>query len=1068
MADYSSKQDIRKRAVEILLDELGYDEHINYASITTPNTPWNTANDPLGRSSAQEVVSMDRLRQAMQKINLHLPEANKNIMIDAAIAELTRNRAPLALLAANKEVHNLLKNGYATKDETGTMQRVWFIHFNRPGLNHFMVTEALPLKDKRLYRSDLLLYINGIPLVLIEFVSPDTEVKTAYDHNLSRCLIDVPALFVYNTFIILSNGNETKTGSLGAKWEHYNQWNRVNHENEVYDAAKDGISIEPALRGMGDKHRLLDIFENFTFCTGKQSKTVAKNHQYLGVNNAIVAFEQRLKLKSKLGIFFHPQGSGKSLSIVFFAMKLLRKYKGNHTFVIVTDRTSRESQMIHSFNQTGLINPGDKVRATSRKHLQQILLQSNQRFIFTLVHKFNVPGEEYPELTTRSDIIVLVDEAHHGQYNTYLDNMRKAMPNANYMAFTGTPLPNANRTIRERFGDYVSKYSFAQSVENGTTVPLFYESRTPMLQLSTQFLNNELADIVEDNELDKSQKQLLAKKHASELEMIKREARLDLVAQDIVQHFPYRGYLGKAMVVSIDKYTAVRMHNKVQTYWQKEITRLTQALEQTSHPQTQADIRTRLRFMRQTEMFVVISKSANEETRFAEQGLDIRPHRQLTESHLKNRFQDNNDPFRLVFLCAKWLTGFSSATLSTLYLDKPMKNHTLMQTIARVNRTAHNKVAGLVIDYIGIFRNFSGRRHSLPVEEKAGLLVLLAKAVNEANSFLLAHGCDISLILEDNEAFGNIAYFHDFANKLSRTQRLRQKFKAHANVVRNLYNAYQPDTALTEGTLSRTQAQAENDRRFRRTIEAWQYLTDITFGFIKNGIYNNNRFATRLLFTNKAIVPETDKDKPANQAAEQVIPQNIGLDLRTISFEKVTKNFQQMEHKHLAVNDFKVFLEAQTERMLLQNNTRLDFAERLQKIIDAYNDNNTNTQQFFEALALYASKLQQEDLRAEKEELTEDELQIFDLLYKENLTKTQKQRVKRAAQTLLIQLKKNSEKTLIVNWNQSARQSMVVERFIKNKLRERLKKIYDEQQATEVYLFLYHKPDGGIAFVGQA
>lgn len=1059
MANYISEDAIQKQAIQLLLKDLHYDEHLFC----------QYDDRALGRKDHQQVISLPRLRTALGKLNPHLPPGQKADLIEEAIRELTQSRQSLTPLMANKAVHQLLKKGYRTevKDAQGVPQPVvvLYLDFYHPEHNHFMVVEELPIVGKHECRTDLLLYVNGIPLVFIELKNSNVEVESAYHNNLHRYKQDIPQLFAYNAFVVLSNGLHSKMGSFTAGLEHLSEWKRVEKENETYNPNDDGISLERILRGMCDKTRLLDLIENFIFYFADSAKIIAKNHQYLGVNNGIASFENRLQQKGRLGVFWHTQGSGKSFSMIFFAMKVIRKYTGDYTFVIVTDRDSLDNQIFKNFLQAEVIGEKDEVQAKSRDHLKEMLGQGNHSFIFTLIQKFGTEkGEDFPQLTDRKDIIVMVDEAHRSQYNTLADNMRRAMPNANYLAFTGTPLLDANETTREWFGEYVSEYNFAQSMEDGATVPLYYENRVPQVQLNKEYLNDDLAQIIEADNLTTEQEERLKKQYATELEVIKRDARLDTIAEDIVQHFPYREYQGKAMVISVDKYTTVKMYNKVQAYWKKEKQQLNKTLRETTDSAQKDELRQRLEWMRETEMYVVISKEGDEEEKFSRQQLDIRPHRKAMEKKygekkytLEERFKQDDDPFRLVFLCSKWLTGFDSPTVSTLYLDKPMQNHTLMQTIARANRVAENKACGIIVDYFGVFENLEkalekyGKKHNgklkegdRPVQEKKQLRYALEEVVALGKAFLTSHGCDIDQILSSNDVFKNIKDFRKFANLLSQTEEIRKEFNVHQNAITNIYRATQPDKAIA--------------KEFKRTKEVYEYLRQIIQRELPGGDYQSAFSATRsLLDENVYAVKEAE--------SSYEIKESVQIDLRNLDLELLQKQFRQTDVKYLSVVDFKGFLEEQLERMLQRNTTRMDFAHRLQEIIDEYNTKTSDVNRYFEELKVYAEKLRQEDLRAQSEGLTEAELQVFDLLYKDKLTKAEKQRVKLAAQELLAKLKTEGEDILVVDWHKNERQRIVVERYLMDQLYPHLQKVYDnkvfKEQSLKVFDYMMAQADLG-------
>jgi type I restriction enzyme R subunit len=526
---------------------------------------------------------------------------------------------------------------------------------------------------------------------------------------------------------------------MTAEWEHFAEWKKINSEGE-----KGVVSLETMIRGTCEKRRLLDLVENFALFSEEKVgliKMVAKNHQYLGVNNAVDALRQVQKNQGRLGVFWHTQGSGKSYSMVFFSQKVLRKQPGNFTFVVVTDRTDLDNQIYKNFARTGAVTePEDRIRAGSGAHLKE-LLQEDHRFVFTLIQKFRTErGETYPMLSPRSDIIVITDEAHRTQYDIMALNMRNALPNAAFIGFTGTPLIVGEEKTREVFGDYVSVYNFSQSERDKATVPLYYENRIPELQLTNENLNEEMEQLLEEAELDEAQEKKVEREFAREYHLITRDDRLEKIAEDLVAHFMGRGYMGKAMVVSIDKATAVRMYDKVRKYWKRHLDGSRKRLSSCGEAERE-ELKAKIAYMEETDMAVVVSQSQNEVPDLKKKGVDIAPHRKrMVKEDLDEKFKDPKDPFRIVFVCAMWMTGFDVPSCSTIYLDKPMRNHTLMQTIARANRVFKDKVNGLIVDYVGVFRDLqkalaiygsaSGggiQEGDTPIKDKEALIRLLTR-----------------------------------------------------------------------------------------------------------------------------------------------------------------------------------------------------------------------------------------------------------------------------------------------------------------------------------------------------
>jgi len=553
---------IEKPAID-LLHGIGWDT-IN--AIKETHGPLGT----LGRDNRSEVILRSRLIPALQKLNPGLPSE----AFDLAYEELNCDRSRMSLAQANREIYAFLKEGVRVRirDPEGDGEKVevvrlvdWGVPSNNDLLivSQFWVTGEMYTK-----RADLVGFVNGIPLLFIELKASHKQLQTAFSGNLKDYKNTIPHLFWYNALIILSNGSETKVGSLTAEWEHFFEWKKINNEGE-----EGIISLETVLRGTCEPSRFLDLVENFILFVeirGGLAKLIGMNHQFLGVQNALKALEDIRTREGRLGVFWHTQGSGKSVSMIFFSQKVLRKIPGDWTFVIITDRQELDDQIYKTFVSSGAVTE-KKAQAESSAHLRE-LLREDHRYVFTLIQKFRTDeGRPHPVLSRRSNIIVITDEAHRSQYDTFALNMRNALPNASFIAFTGTALIIGEEKTRQVFGDYVSVYDFKQSVDDGATVPLFYENRIPELQLNNENLNEDMERLLEAAELDEAQEKKLEREFAREYHLITRDDRLEKIAEDIVKHFTGRGFRGKAMVVSIDKATAVKMFDKVKKHWLAKI-----------------------------------------------------------------------------------------------------------------------------------------------------------------------------------------------------------------------------------------------------------------------------------------------------------------------------------------------------------------------------------------------------------------------------------------------------------------------------------------------------------------
>lgn len=461
------------------------------------------------------------------------------------------------------------------------------------------------------------------------------------------------------------------------------------------------------LRGICRKENFLDLFENFILFDhsgGHTTKILARNHQYLGVNEAVKAYAARKLNNGKLGVFWHTQGSGKSYSMVFLAQKIRRKFEGSPTIIILTDRDELNKQISDTFENCGLLGKAKASQfiATSGEDLIQ-KLKGNPSFIFTLIQKFN--KSDVTPIIPDHDILIMSDEAHRSQYGIFANNMMTLLPTASRIGFTGTPLLTSDNITARTFGGYVSVYDFRRAVEDGATVPLYYENRGEKIaDLHNPVITDQILDAIEKADLDPDQQDKLEHEFAKEIHLLTAEPRLRAIAKDFVQHYSDLWTSGKAMFVCLNKVTCVRMYNYVQEYWKAAIKDLKLQIRNASQ-QEAMELTRKLEWMQKTEMAVVISQEQNEVQTFKKWNLDIAYHRRKMEKReLDKEFKDPQNPLRVVFVCAMWLTGFDVKCLSCLYLDKPLKAHTLMQTIARANRVAEGKSNGLIIDYIGIVK----------------------------------------------------------------------------------------------------------------------------------------------------------------------------------------------------------------------------------------------------------------------------------------------------------------------------------------------------------------------------
>jgi len=1049
MPNFISEDDIEQAILQKLNQQYDY-ELLNCYTVNAEDL-----NDGSNRTDKRDVIFEDRLRQAALRLNKNIPES----AIDEALDRLMDKRHAMSNIAANREIDELIRDGIPVMFDNARgrtrHERVRAIDFNDAGQNRYLAVSQLWIKGERRYRRpDIILYINGIPLVFIELKNSNIKLKTAFDDNLTNYKQDIPQLFLTNAFCILSNGIETRVGSFTAGWEFFFNWLRATDEKERIDRQqirRSGTSLEVAVAGLCAQDRLLDYIENFILYYQENQKIIAQNHQFMGVNKAYDVFLNREKKAGKLGVFWHTQGAGKSFSMIFYTRKIFRKLKGDFTFVVITDRDDLDGQIYRNFLNTRTVKKSEAAQPKDSQEMRKFLGQ-NKRIVFTLIQKFRYPrGRKYPLLSDRNDIVVIVDEAHRTQYKTLAENMRQGLPKAQYMAFTGTPLLGRERKTSAWFGDYVSEYNFQQSMDEGATVPLYYEKRVPEVLIQNEDLSDEFYEILEDENLDDARQAKLEKKFATEIEVIKRDDRLETIAKDIVYHFSRRGYLGKGLVITVDKFTAVKMYNKVQYHWKAEIKTLRGRIKKSVNDIEKARLKKVVAYMRKVDLAVVISEDAGETEKFAAQGLDIKPHRERikrVDGHghdIEYNFKDPEHPLQLVFVCAMWLTGFDAPTLSTLYLDKPMKDHTLMQSIARANRVTPHKINnvakknGDIVDYYNVFRNmkkalkdYAQGEEGLdeaPVREKAELFKLLDEAIEQGVAFCREKGIDLTGLLVKDEVFKNIKKFKTFADILLGKDEWRKAFNVYDNTISSLYEAGKPEIL---------------GQRQQPLVFVFQYLRGVMDSIIEQKDIDTVCLKIAELL-DESVVVNNYEGRPAGESTPEyrIVQKGKTWDLSKINFEKLKEDFQHTAYKNIEITDLRVFIERKLEQMIRQNATRIDFAQRLQEIIDAYNAGGSSTENYYDDLMNFAKEMQDEDERHVREGLTEDELELFDLLKKEKMTRAETQKVKLAAKSLLHRLLEEHPRVLVQDWYKDTQSKEVVRSAVEKVLDENLPKSYD-------------------------
>ena len=988
--DYSEDNLIQKSTARLLEEELGW------KSIMAWDGEKLGKDGTLGRQSYGEVLLVRHFKAALKALNPWLTEAQT----EEAVERMKEHMSSQTLMQINEQKYSYIRDGVPVTrqkpgGETETV-RAKVIDFQSAEKNEFLCVRELWVHGT-LYRrrADIVGYVNGLPLLFMELKNHDVEVEDAFTQNYRDYLDTVPQLFYHNAFIMFSNGLEARVGTIDSKWEFFSEWKRLAETDEG------SIELPTMLRGICRKENFLDLLENFILydhSNGRTVKIMARNHQYLGVNQAVEKYRDRKLQNGKLGVFWHTQGSGKSYSMLFLSQKIRRKFEGSPTIVVLTDRDELNKQISDTFENCGLLGAqkAKQFIAQSGEDLRT-KLTGNPSFIFSLIQKFNQPKAApiYPD----HDIIVMSDEAHRTQNGIFADNMMHMLPTAHRIGFTGTPLlSNDNITVRT-FGEYVSVYDFKRAVEDHATVPLYYENRGEKLQeLKNPEINAEIAARLDEENLDPSQQAKLEREFAKEVHLLTAEKRLRVVAHDFVGHYSDLWTSGKAMVVSFNKVTCVRMYNYVQEYWKKETNALRKQIEANPFQQETQELRRKLQWMEQTEMAVVISQEQNEIQTFKKWRLDITPHREKMEKReLDKEFKDAANPLRVVFVCAMWLTGFDVKSLSCLYIDKPMKAHTLMQTIARANRVAEGKTNGLVVDYIGIVKalrqaladytaNPDGTGHGNdPTVDKAELIKHVIETITAAEEYLHDHGFELQQLI-DAKSFEKLDLLRQAANAMCETAEVRKSFCTLATTLLKLWKYLDREDITPEMKPKKDAIEA-----IWKELQKKRKHSDITdLSVAINDIVNEH----------------LEIEDPGNVTTS--VTESRRFDISNIDFQLLQREFAKSREKNLILRDIQELLKERIARMLAANPSRINFYERYQEIIKAYNleQNRAAIEKTFEDLIDLTNSLTEEELRYVREGFKSDEeLALYELLVKDNLSKAEIKKLKLVATELLEKIK---------------------------------------------------------------
>ena len=900
------------------------------------------------RGSYTDVVLEKRLRTALLFLNPNIPAD----ALEDAFKKVTRPGSP-SLIVNNRQFHKMLAEGVDVeyRNEEGRIvgDKVRLLDFAVPENNDWLVVNQFTvIEEQRNRRPDLVVFVNGLPLAVIELKNPADEnatIKSAYN-QFQTYKMDIPSLFPYNEMLVISDGTEARVGTLTSGWEWFLPWR-----------ARDGVNVtqkgmpelDVLVNGMFEKGRFLDLVRHFIVFEVKGSriaKKIAAYHQYHAVNAAVAATVKAVSPEGdrRVGVVWHTQGAGKSLTMVFYAGKIiLHPIMENPTLVLLTDRNDLDQQLFNNFALAQDLLRQAPMQAKNRKHLRELLRVASGGIIFTTIQKFLPEGSDrFPLLSDRRNIVVIADEAHRSQYD-FIDglarNMRDALPNASFIGFTGTPIEKADRNTPAVFGDYISIYDIQQAVADGATLRIFYEGRLAKLELKESerpHIDPEFEEVTETEE--ESVREKLKNKWARLEAMVGTEKRINLVAKDIVEHFEQRLEVldGKGMIVCMSRRICVDIYDaiiKLRPYWH--------------HQDDDKGV-----------IKVIMTGSAGDP-------LNFQPHirNKLRRETIKDRMTNPSDPMKLVIVRDMWLTGFDAPCLHTMYIDKPMRGHGLMQAIARVNRVFRDKPGGLVVDYLGIADELKkalaeyteGSRRDTGIPQEEAVAVMLEKYEIVAAMF---HGFDYSGF-----------FIGTPAERLSVIPGAMQHILSQEN-----------------GKTRLLQAVTELSKAFALSVpqpETLRIRDDVGFfQAIRSAIAKNTRVPGK---------PEEELDLAVRQIVSRAVSSDEVVDIFSaaglkkpdisILSDEFLADIQRMPHRNLALEVLQKLLNDEIKTRARKNLVQSrSFAEMLERTIRRYQNRTIEAAQVILELIKLAKEMREAKSRGEGLGLTEEEVAFYDAL----------------------------------------------------------------------------------------
>ncbi len=988
---------------DLELATLEWLEGLGYAIVGGPEIAPPPDGEKPERKSYADVILEERLRRAIEKFNPNIPPDAKEEAFKK-VAQVIHSTP--SLIANNKIFHSYLRDGvdveYMRADGTVAGDKAYLADFKNADNNDFLAVNQYTVIENNINRRpDVVIFINGLPVAVIELKNPGDEratVKSAFN-QIQTYKKDIPSLFSYNELSVISDGTEARMGTLSADIEWFTRWRTIDGLELAPEALP---QLEVLIKGVFEKERLLDIIANFIVFESDGEKIIKKAaayHQYFATNKAVESTLKATQDKGdrRAGVVWHTQGSGKSLTMVFYAGKIIQVLE-NPTLVVLTDRNDLDNQLFGVFSRCQDLLRQTPRQAESREELQELLRVASGGVVFTTIQKFLPQNgqEKYPTLSERKNIVVIADEAHRSQYefiHGFAKHMREALPNASFIGFTGTPIELTDRNTRAVFGEYVDIYDVTRAVEDHATVPIYYEARLAKIELKKEEqpkIDPEFEELTEGEEIERKEK--LKSKWARLEAMVGSEKRIALIARDIVNHFENRlsAIDGKGMIVAMSRRIAVDLYNeiiKIRPNWHSD-----------------DDSKGFLK--------VVMTGSAADPLNFQPH---IRPKAGLEA--MARRMKDPDGELKLVIVRDMWLTGFDVPSLHTMYIDKPMRGHGLMQAIARVNRVYKDKQGGLIVDYIGIAAELKEALSYYSESDRQETAIPQEEAV--------------SVMLEKYEIVKGMYYGFNYEKYLCGNPGERtQTISAATDFI----------LGLPEGKKRYLKSVSELSKAFSLAVphEKAMAIRD------EVGFFQIVRSAILKMEPHGGGPTDEDYDLAIKQIVSSAITSEAVVDIysaagiKTPEISIFSKEFleevKNLEHKNVALELLKKLLNDELRTMMRTNLVKSrSFAQMLEETIRKYQNRTIEAAQVIEELLELAKKIQKEQGRGEKMGLTEEEVAFYDALANNEsaVRELGDSTLKKMAQELVMMLRKNTTIDWTIRESVQAKLRVYIKRLLK-------------------------------------